>query len=105
MCIELVLYMYQNLEHLGEILMADGKAIQSFGTKNSKNRKSGKRGEHDADWCKKQYSASIPNGEFVVKNKKWFGFRLHLIADATYEIPVAYTVTKASNSEKTETKK
>lgn len=29
----LVLYMYQNLEHFGEILMVDRKAIQSFGTK------------------------------------------------------------------------
>ena len=100
---ELVLYMYDNLEHFGEILMVDGKAIQSFGTKLSKNKKSGERGEHDADWCKKQYSASGPNGESIIKTKKWFGFRLHLIADATYELPVAFSVTKASNSEKTET--
>ena len=100
----LVRYMYENLEGFGDILMVDGKAIQSFGTKISKNDKSGGRGEHDADWCKKEYSASGPNGESVIKTKKWFGFRLHLIADATYEIPVAYTVTKASNSEKTETK-
>lgn len=73
---ELVLYMYQNLEHFGEILMVDGKAIQSFGAKNSGNKKSGKCGEHDADWCKKQYSAGTPNGESIVKTKKWFGFRL-----------------------------
>lgn len=38
-----------------------------------------------------------------METKKWFGFRLHLIADATYELPVAFSVTKASNSEKTET--
>lgn len=101
---ELVLYMYRNLEHFGEILMVDGKAIQSFGTKPGKNKESGRRGEHDADWCKKQYSASGPNGESIIKTKKWFGFRLHLIADATYEIPVAFSVTKASNSEQTETK-
>ena len=101
----LVLYMYENLEHFGETLMVDGKAIQSFGTKTSRNRKSGCRGEHDADWCQKQYSASGLNGETVVKTKKWFGFRLHLIADAAYEIPVSFSVTKASNSEKTETQK
>ena len=41
---ELVLYMYQNLEHFGEILMVDGKAVQSYGTKSSKNKKSGGRG-------------------------------------------------------------
>ncbi len=101
----LVLYMYENLEHFGETLMVDGKAIQSFGTKTSRNKKSGCRGEHDADWCQKQYSASGPNGEKVVKTKRWFGFRLHLIADAAYEIPVSFSVTKASNSEKTETQK
>lgn len=102
---EIVLYMYENLEHFGEILMVDGKAIQSYGTKISKNKKSGERGEHDADWCRKQYSASGPNGESVIKTKKWFGFRLHLIADATYELPVAFSVTKASNSEITQTQK
>ena len=101
----LVQYMYDNLEHFGEILMVDGKAIQSFGTKISKNKKSGGRGEHDADWCKKQYSASGPNGESIIKTKKWFGFRLHLIADATYELPVAFSVAKASASEQTETQK
>lgn len=101
---EMVQYMYQKLEHFGEILMVDGKAIQSFGTKLSKNKKSGARGEHDADWCKKQYSVSGPNGESVIKTKKWFGFRLHLLADATYEIPVAFSVTRASDSEQTETK-
>lgn len=101
---KLVLYMYENLEDFGDILMIDGKAIQSFGTKTSTNKKSGRRGEHDADWCKKQYSATGPKGEYVVKTKKWFGYRLHLVADATYEIPVAFSVTKASNSEQTETK-
>lgn len=35
---------------------------------------------------------------------KWFGFRLHLIADAVWEMPVAFEVTKASASEKTEVK-
>ncbi len=101
----MVVYMYENLEDFGEVLMVDGKAIQSFGTKASRNKKSGNRGEHDADWCQKQYSASGPNGESVIRTKKWFGFRLHLIADATYEMPVAFSVTKASNSEQKETEK
>ena len=101
----MVVYLYENLEDFGEILMVDGKAIQSFGTKASWNKKSGKRGEHDADWCQKQYSAGGANGEFVIKTKKWFGFRLHLIADAACEMPVAFSVTKASNSEQKETEK
>lgn len=98
---DMVQYMYEHLEHFGEMLVADGKAIDSFGTKISKNKKSGQRGERDADWCKKQYTCNGPNGEIITKTKKWFGFRLHLIADATYELPVAYEVTKASAGEQT----
>ncbi len=45
------------------------------------------------------------SGEIITKTKKWFGFRLHLIADAAYEMPVAFSVTKASASEQTETGK
>ena len=102
---ELVDYMYTQLDGFGSILMTDGKAIQSFGTRVSKNDKSGERGEHDADWCRKTYTVSGKNGEATTKIFKWFGFRLHLIADATYELPVAFAVTKASNSETKESQK
>ena len=101
----LVEYMYANLEHFGEILMVDGKAIQSFATKITKKANSGGRGEHDADWCKKTYTSANEKGEKITKTVKWFGFRLHLIADATYEMPVAFSVTKASTSEQTENKR
>lgn len=33
------------------------------------------------------------------KVKSWFGFRIHLIADADAELPIAYKVTRASSSE------
>lgn len=29
---------------------------------------------------------------------KWFGYRLHLVVDADYELPVAFKLTKASRS-------
>lgn len=102
---ELVRFMYEHLEHFGENLMIDGKAIQSYATRISKNEKSGERGEHDADWCRKTYTVTGKNGEKEAKTKKWFGFRLHLIADAVYEMPVAFEVTKASNSEQSEAEK
>ena len=41
----------------------------------------------------------------MVKTKKLFGVRLHLLSDATYELPIDYGVTKASNSEVKETEK
>ena len=100
----LVKDMYENLNGFGEIMAADGKAIQSYARRIS-NKKSGNKGERDADWCMKEYTITKPNGEKVVKTKKWFGFRLHLLSDATYELPVDYEVTKASNSELKETEK
>lgn len=100
----LVKYMYENLTEFGEILCADGKAVQSCATKKSE-KNSGNRGERDADWCRKTYTTTKPDGEKITKTKKWFGFRLHLISDATYELPVDFEVTKASNSEIKEAEK
>lgn len=100
----LVAYMYENIEDFGDILMADGKAVESFAAKPSQ-KASGHKGEHDADWCKKTYTTTTPTGEVSAKTVKWFGFRLHLIADAVYELPVDFTVTKASASEVKETEK
>ncbi|MCI9080616.1 MAG: transposase [Lachnospiraceae bacterium] len=100
----LVGYMYENLAGFGEILAADGKAIQSYATKISQ-KDSGNRGEKDADWCRKTYTTTKPDGEKITKTKKWFGFRLHLISDAVYELPVDFEVTKASSSELKETGK
>ena len=100
----LVKYMYENLNGFGEIIAADGKAVQSYARRISKKNRDN-RGERDADWCRKEYTITKPNGEKVVKTKKWFGFRLHLLSDATYELPVDYEVTKASNSELKETEK
>ena len=99
---KLVQYMYDNLDGFGTFLMIDGKAIQSFARKPA--TQDGRRGEHDADWCRKTYTCTTRSGEVMTKTMKWFGFRLHLIADATYEMPVAFEVTKASNSEQTECK-
>ncbi len=100
----LVSYMYENLPDFGDILMADGKAVQSFATKPSR-KAGGHKGEHDADRCRKTYTTTTPTGEVNTKTVKWFGFRLHLIADASYELPVDFTVAKESASEVKETEK
>lgn len=34
--------------------------------------------------------------------KRWFGYKIHLLVDATYELPVAWTLTKASTADITE---
>ena len=100
----LVEYTYKNLKDFGKLIVADGKVIQNYATKILKNN-SANRGERDPNWCQKNYTTTKPDDEKVVKTKKWFGFRLHLITDATYELPVDYKVTKTSNSEVKETEK
>lgn len=82
----------------GTHLAGDGKAIHSFG-KPSKKQDGDKRREEDADWGVKKYTGTDENGKAWEKIKSWFGFRLHLIVEAEAELPVAYTVTKASKGE------
>lgn len=97
----LVEYMYRNLEGFGEELAGDGKAIQSYARTNGKGKD--RRSDKEANWGVKRYTESKNGkGEKVVKKRSWFGYRLHLIVDVKYELPVAYKVTQASNSEKTE---
>ena len=82
----------------GKNLAGDGKAIHSLGKPSKKNKD--KRREKDADWGVKSYKGINKDGKLWKKVKSWFGFRLHLIADADAELPVTYEVTKASVGEK-----
>ena len=70
---ELVKYMYENLKGFGEMVAADGKAIQSFATKISE-KDSGNRGERDANWCKKEYTTTKEDGEKIIKTKNGLDF-------------------------------
>lgn len=82
-----------------ENLALDGKAIQSLAqTKNGNLKEDGRR-DLDADYGKKVYRGKHKDGTPWEKVVSWFGYRLHLIVDANYELPVGYMVTKASNSE------
>ena len=86
------------LPDFGETLAIDGKAIPSFGRRLGK-REGDMRGEHDANWGVHEYDKTDKNGNVYKEVKKWFGFTLHLVVDAKYELPVAFTVTKASENE------
>ena len=50
----------------------------------------------------KKYQGVHQDGTPWEKVVKCFGFKLHLIVDATYELPVSYSVTKASAADITE---
>lgn len=91
----LVRQLQQLLPDFGKDLAFDSKAIASFGQRPGKY-KGDLRGEHEADRGKKTYNGVREDGTTWEKIKSWFGFKLHLIVDANYELPVVMGVTKAS---------
>lgn len=99
---ELVKELKEEIPNLGKNLAFDGKAISSLSPGKKKicdDQSPDLRREKDADWGKKKYKGVDEKGNLWEKAKSWFGFRLHLIVDADYEVPIAYQVTKASTGE------
>ena len=99
---ELVAMVRKELPEFGKSLAIDGKAIESFGNprkKGDKVKKADGRRDVDANIGKKTYKGKTKDGKLWEKVTKWFGYKLHLIVDSTYELPIAYSVTKASRSE------
>jgi len=99
---ELVEQLKQELPDLGVKLAADGKAIESFGNpvrdEEKKDEADGRR-DIDADWGKKSYRGKREDGTAWEKTKRWFGYKLHLLVDSVYELPLAYDITEASKSD------
>lgn len=89
------------LEGFGQVLAIDSKAIKSRSRRASRRRSVDLRGELDADKGIKTYRGTRSDGSTWETVKSWFGFKLHLIVDAEYELPVGYSVTKASASDLT----
>lgn len=103
----LVSQLSELLPDFGRVLAIDGKAIKSLAK--GKGEKSDKpedgRRDLDADWGKKVYRGERADGSIWEKEVSWFGYKLHLMVDANYELPVGYEVTSASKHELTEGKK
>jgi hypothetical protein len=88
------------LPDFGSFLAHDGKAIQTHAKykKQGYKSKDGRR-DTDANIGVKKYSGIDKNGKLWEKFKSWFGYKLHLIIDANYELPIAFELTKASEAE------
>ncbi|MEN0648836.1 transposase [Caldifermentibacillus hisashii] len=80
----------------GKRLAIDSKAIKSYAAKKNKNEKEDGRRDLDADYGKKVYRGTREDGTRWEKIVKWFGYKLHLVVDASYELPIMFSVTKAS---------
>jgi len=89
------------LEGFGRVLAIDSKAIPSRARRAGRRPPADRRGESDADKGFKTYRGQRSDGSTWETVKSWFGFKLHLIVDAEYELPVAYRVTQASASDLT----
>jgi hypothetical protein len=91
------------LEDFGEYLAVDGKAIRTHTRGRKKEEGEEKepdgRRDVDADWGVKTYRGEREDGTLWEKMKSWFGYKLHLVVDAVYELPVYYRVTAASTPE------
>lgn len=83
---QLLRKLFKFLPDLGKRLAADGKAIPAC-----------RKDDRDAVvGCKKEISSK---GEREIVTYEWFGYKLHLLCDATYELPVAFDVTTATAHE------
>jgi len=90
---------WELLPDFGKHLVVDSKAIPSFARRKNGNQTTDGRRDTDANYGKKEYRGQNKDGSLWEKIVKWFGYKLHLVVDATYELPVAYKVTKASASD------
>jgi len=88
----------RELSNLGTRLAVDSKALRSFGRRPGEDKREDPDGRRDtdADWGTKTYKGVREDGSAWEKVKRWFGYKVHLVVDADYELPLAYTVTRAS---------
>ena len=99
---QLVEELKTELPDLGEKTAVDSKAIPSFGNPVRDEKKlteSDGRRDTDADWGTKTYKGTRKDGTTWEKVTKWFGYKLHLLVDSVYELPLAFDVDVASSSD------
>ena len=77
----------------------DGKALASFARGKAKSALPDGRRDTDGDYGTKTYKGQRKDGTAWEKIVHWFGYRLHLVVDTVYELPLAFTVTKASTAD------
>lgn len=96
MFVRLVEEIRKERPEFGKHLVMDSKAIESFATRKNRHQTRDGRRDLDADYGKKVYRGKKEDGTPWEKIMSWFGYKLHLIVDAMDELPVFYSVTKAS---------
>lgn len=83
------------LPGFGVALAGDSTDVASRSNGN-KNKETGLTSDTDASWRMYEHKFTDARGNAHQSVKKWFGYKLHLLVDATYELPVAFSVTGAN---------
>lgn len=96
---KLVAELAEVLPGFGQGLALDSKAISSFAKTKSANENADGRRDVDANFGRKSYRGKRKDGTAWERIVKWFGYKLHLVVDSTYELPVAFSLTKASEAD------
>jgi hypothetical protein len=96
---ELVSRLYIELPGFGEELAIDSKWIWSMASRASKCKHPDGRSETEAAWGIKEYKGLREDGSEWSKTERCFGFKLHSLVDAKYELPIAYMLSDASGSD------
>ena len=102
---ELCGQLYGKLEGFGEELAIDSKWVESAANRQSQRKEPDGRSETEARKGVKTYSGVREDGSRWEKTVTCFGFKIHLLVDAVYELPVAFKVTDAAASDVAEGKK
>lgn len=89
------------LPDLGFSVAVDSKGVDSAGRPTKEKKRDGRR-DVDADWGKKTYRGQREDGTLWEKVVKWFGYKIHLLVDTKYEMPLGCRVTRASVSDTTQ---
>lgn len=95
---QLVEELKEELPDYGRYLGIDSKALNSYG-KASDKELGDRRRDREADWGIKEYKGKRADGSLWEKVVKWFGYKVHLVVDTKYELPINYKVTRASKSD------
>ena len=67
-------------------------------SRNDNQQRDGRR-DTDATYGAKHYETIDASGKTHKKEVWWFGYKVHLLADVQYELPLGYTITPANESD------
>ena len=83
----------------GRNIGVDGKYIDSYAKKENKNKKIDGRRDTDAKYGVKEKYYTDEKGNEKIKKETHYGYRVHLMADVDYELPIDYEIETANEAE------